>query len=142
MNKCNKCNVKFRNGTEKVGCGFCSKWYHAEKCAEISKELFEQLCKEKQLHWYCKECNEIAPGVIAIVQKCTKDNVKLQKEVTELKQEVNDVKEELQDIKDGSDDAFVEIVKKLAKYSIVPNYRACTIINFDTLHFQNEYYIL
>ena len=114
MNKCNKCNIKFKSGAEKVGCGFCSKWQHAT-CAGISAEMFNQLCTENQLHWYCKECNAIAPGVIAVVQKCTKDNAKLLQEVQDLKTELKEVKEEIQDMKDGNEETFVETVKKLAK---------------------------
>ena len=123
MNKCNKCSVKFKNGAKKVGCSFCGKWYHAsEECAGMKNELWEVICKEKQLHWYCQDCNKVAPDVIAIVQQSVKENVKMRKEIEDMKKEIEDMKQEISDLKDevteikeGEDETLKETMKKIAQ---------------------------
>ena len=99
MNKCSKCNNKFKTGAMKVGCDFCVKWFHGIDCAEIKTELWDMLNKEKQLHWYCKECNKIAPEVLILVQKCMKENIEMKKDIAEMKEEL---KEERNDSKGSS----------------------------------------
>lgn len=96
----------------KVGCGFCGNWFHTKGCADISTELWDTLNKEKQLHWYCDECNEIAPEVLILVQKCVKENIEIKRDIIEMKEEL---KEELKDIREGKDELFIESVKKIAK---------------------------
>lgn len=107
MNKCNKCNKDFKARAKKVGCGLCGKWFHAEKCAEISNEEWEVLSKSEQIYWYCQACNTIAPEVLLNFQKCVKDNI-------EIKKDVIDMKKEMKDLKECKDEQFIEAVKKLA----------------------------
>ena len=107
MNKCKACNISFKKGVKKIGCGFCGKWFHAEECTKISEDMWNLLSREKQLHWYCEECNSVAPEVLQIVQKCVKDNI-------EMKKELNELKRELKDIKEGTHAEIVETMRRIA----------------------------
>lgn len=106
MNKCSECNIKFKSGAKKIGCGFCGKWFHAEGCTVINPQLYDMLSKEKQLHWYCKSCNEIDPEVLGTVQKCLKDNIETKKNLADMKKELQDLKQ------DGS---LKEAVEKIVR---------------------------
>lgn len=115
MNKCTECNTKFKPGAKKIGCGFCGKWFHAEgNCIVISPQLYEMLTKEKQLHWYCKSCNEIAPEVLAAVQKCLKENAENRKNLADMKNELEEFKQEL---------SLKEAVEKIAR-EVLEDYKA------------------
>ena len=108
MNKCNSCNIKFRANAKKIGCGFCGKWFHAEECAKMKKGLWDLISTEEQIHWYCNECNGIAPDVMQIIQKCVKDNMHLNNEVEQVIKVVKEIKE-------GKDEAFNETIRNIVK---------------------------
>ena len=105
MNKCNSCNVKFKVNAKKIGCGFCGKWFHAEECAKMKKGLWDLISTEEQIHWYCNQCNGIAPDVMQIMQKCINDNKNLN----------NEMEQVMKEIKEGKDEAFNETIRNLAK---------------------------
>lgn len=110
MNKCTKCSKKFKTDTRKVGCGFCGKWFHIE-CEKVSEQLFDVLTENPQIHWYCAKCNDKAPEVMAVIQKCTKENADVRKEMADLKDEIKKIKE-------GRDEDFVEVVRRIVKKEI------------------------
>ena len=101
MNKCGKCNKNFKNGACKIGCEFCSKWYHIE-CEAISEELWKILSENVQIHWFCKNCNTKAGDVLT----CVKENA-------EMKKEMQDLQKTIKDIKEGKDEEFIESMKKI-----------------------------
>ena len=105
MSKCGKCNKNFKTGACKIGCEFCSKWYHID-CEEVSKEVWKVMSESKQIHWFCKKCNEKAEDVLAVVKKCVKEN-------EEIKRELKDLQQTVKDIKEGKDEEFIESVKKI-----------------------------
>ena len=107
---CTKCNKNFKTGVPKVGCGFCGKWFHIV-CEKVSEELFNLLAENPQIHWYCEECNRKAPEVIAVIQKCTKDNEDMKKEITEMKGEMKKLRE-------GTDEELLETIRRVAKEEI------------------------
>ena len=108
MSHCNECSTKFKQNVKKIGCGICGQWFHAENCANIKKEMWDLLSKEKQLKWYCGPCNSIAPEVLETLQKCIKDNIEIKNNLADMKKEINDIRE-------GKDVMLDETIKKTAK---------------------------
>ena len=74
----------------------------------MKQEVGDVLSKEKQIHWYCKKCNNIAPEVLKALQNCIQGNVENKKSIT-------DMKAEMKEIREGKDKAFNQVVKQLAR---------------------------
>lgn len=52
--KCGQC--RNRVGEDGIQCEICDVWSHP-KCVGISKEGYEALSSNSQIHWYCAACN-------------------------------------------------------------------------------------
>ena len=110
MSKCNKCNKNFLPRSRKVGCGFCGKWYHID-CGNVTEQLFNIMSENPQIHWYCTNCNEKATEILAVVQNCVKETEDVKKDVKNLQGQVKGIKE-------GTDETFMEMIRKMVKEEI------------------------
>jgi len=48
---------------EGIQCEICEQWFHS-LCVNISKDVYESISKNDQMHWYCMGCNAGANQMI------------------------------------------------------------------------------
>jgi hypothetical protein len=100
---CGVCNKTVDK--EGIQCEICEKWSHPA-CVDISKDVYDTISRNDQMHWYCMGCNAGASQMIKQLKKIEdrmetieesfnkhKDDVK--KESDKMERNVNKFKEDL-----------------------------------------------
>lgn len=50
---------------EQIQCDICEQWYHAVKCQEMKKSVFQVMCdRGDSIHWYCRTCSKAASKIV------------------------------------------------------------------------------
>lgn len=70
-------------------CDKCAVWHHA-KCEKVEEDVYEVLKRQKNMLWFCADCNPKVRENLKEMDKIKEENVEMKKQIHELK-EHNDV---------------------------------------------------
>ena len=87
-------------------CDHCILWIHA-KCEKISQGLYEELEKEEEQEYFCRECKTLMMSV--------EDALKLRKVNAEMKKDNDEIRQELSGLKAQSEVALVQMKRRRKK---------------------------
>ena len=76
-------------------------WIYA-KCEKISEWLYEELEKEEDQEWFCRECK-------TLMMRSVEEALKLRKVIDEMKKDNDEIRQELSGLKTQSEVALVQM---------------------------------
>ena len=98
---CKHCQKDVRERDNALQCDHCSLWIHA-KCEKISDGLYQDLEKEEEQEWFCRECK-------TLMMRSVEEKLKLRKVNDEMKKDNDEIRQELSGLKTQSEVALVQM---------------------------------